>query len=121
MQDLIKKYTELRTAYDLESAEYERARAEIMAKVQAELDEVSAEFTPRLTAASEKFTALEAEIKTAVKAQGKTEKGDRWQFIFTKGRTSWDTKALDGYAAAHPEIAQFKSEGEPSVSVRAVK
>lgn len=104
MQELIKQYTELRTAYDLESAEYERARAEIMAKVQDELDAVSAEFSPRLTAASEKFTAIEAEIKTAVKSQGKTEK-----------------EALDGYAAAHPEISQFKAEGEPSVSVRAVK
>ena len=121
MQDLIKQYTELRTAYDLESAEYERQRAAIMAKIQDELDAVSAEFTPRLIAASDKFTALEAQIKDAVKAQGKTEKGERWQFVYTKGRVSWDTKALDGYAAAHPEVAQFKIEGEPSVSIRAVK
>ena len=121
MQDLIKQYTELRTAYDLEAASYERARAKIMAKVQYELDAVSAEFTPRLTAASDKFTALEAQIKDTVKAQGKSEKGDRWQFVYAKGRTSWDTKALDGYAAAHPEIEQFKTVGEPSVSIRAVK
>ena len=121
MQDLIKQYTELRTAYDLENAEYERARAEIMAKVQDELDAISAEFTPRLTAVSNKFTALETEIKAAVKAQCKTEKGERWQFVFSKGRVSWDTKALDGYSAAHPEILQFKAEGEPSVSIRAVK
>lgn len=33
-------------------------------------------------------------------------------------RVSWDTKALDGYAAAHPEIQQFRIEGLPSVSVR---
>jgi hypothetical protein len=26
--------------------------------------------------------------------------------------------ALDGYAAAHPEIQQFRIEGSPSVSVR---
>ena len=121
MQDLIKQYTELRTSYDIEAAEYERQRAAIMAKIQDELDAISAEFTPRLTAASDKFTALEAQIKDAVKAQGKTEKGDRWQFVYTKGRVSWDTKALDGYAAAHPELAQFKTEGEPSVSIRAVK
>ena len=121
MQDLIKQYTELRTAYDLEAAAYERARAEIMARVQVELDAVSAEFTPRLTAASEKFTALEAQIKDAVKAQGKSEKGDRWQFVYTKGRTSWDTKKLEGLIIAYPVLAELRSEGEPSVSIRAVK
>lgn len=120
-QALIKQYTELRTAYDLEAAAMERQRAAIMAKVQDELDALTAEFGPRLTECSDKFTALEGEIKQAVKENGATLKGDRWQFVYAKGRTSWDTKALDGYAAAHPEISQFKSEGDPSVSVRAVK
>ena len=41
---------------------------------------------------------------------------------FRKGGTSvrWDSKALVGYAAAHPEIEQFKSitERKPSVAFK---
>lgn len=35
-------------------------------------------------------------------------------------RTSWDSKALDGYAAAHPEIERFRTEREigPSAVVK---
>jgi hypothetical protein len=121
MQDLIKKYTELRTAYDLEAAAYERARAEVMAKVQDELDAISKEFAPRLTICSDKFTALEQQIKDAVKTEGGTVKGERWQFVYAKGRVSWDTKKLDGLILAYPILAELRSEGEPSVSIRAVK
>ncbi len=40
--------------------------------------------------------------------------------IYSKGRMSWDGKRLDGYATAHPEILAFRSEGQPSVSIREV-
>lgn len=32
-------------------------------------------------------------------------------------RTSWDNKALNGYAAAHPEIEQFRKEANVKASV----
>lgn len=32
-------------------------------------------------------------------------------------RTSWDNKALNGYAAAHPEIEQFRKESSVKASV----
>ena len=37
-------------------------------------------------------------------------------------RTSWDNKALDGYAAAHEEILQFRKESsvKPSVAIKLV-
>lgn len=37
-------------------------------------------------------------------------------------RTSWNGKALKGYAAAHPEILEFKKETQikPSVSIKMV-
>jgi len=118
--DLV-KYTEARAAHELLQAEYNRVKNEIMAKVQEELDAASAEFAPRLALASEEVAALENEIKSEVKAQGKSVKGSRWQFVFAKGRVSWNTNALDAYAADHPEVAQFKTVGKPIVSVRAVK
>ena len=48
-------------------------------------------------------------------------KGKNLQAVFSKGRTSWDPKALIGYAVAHPEINEFKKVGKPSVSIREVK
>lgn len=35
-----------------------------------------------------------------------------------RGRVAWDTKALDVFMLALPELAKFKSEGKPSVSIR---
>lgn len=35
-----------------------------------------------------------------------------------KARVYWDAKALDGYAAAHPEILDFRTEKMPGLTVR---
>jgi hypothetical protein len=48
-------------------------------------------------------------------------KGELLQAVFSKGRTSWDTKKLEGYAIAHPELKELKKTGKPSVSIREVK
>ena len=89
-------------------------------EIRARLDEIEAEFAPQFEAVDANTTALEAEIKADVIQAGATVKAAHLQAVFTKGRVSWDTKALDGYAAAHPEIAPFRKEGAPSVSIRKV-
>lgn len=61
---------------------------------------------------------LTDKIKTAVLKHGQTIKGNRLQAVWNKGRTSWDTKGLIGFAAAHPEMKEFRSEGDPTVSIR---
>lgn len=48
-------------------------------------------------------------------------KGGKLQAVFSKGRTTWDTKKLEGYALAHPELNELKRVGKPSVSVKEVK
>ena len=48
-------------------------------------------------------------------------KGEKLQAIFSAGRQTWDTKALGGYALAHPELEKLKKVGKPSVSIREVK
>ena len=77
-------------------------------------------FAVKLEGVSENIAALEAEIKQAVISAGTTVKGSFIQAVFTKGRVSWDTKSLDGYAVAHPELLSLRKVGEPSVSLRAV-
>jgi len=48
-------------------------------------------------------------------------KGEQLQAVFSKARTTWDGKKLEGYAVAHPEIEKLKKTGSPSVAIREVK
>ena len=96
-------------------------------------DEVAAVYTPEIKAqvkaievrhnADQEATQarigeLRGRIKMGVLQLGQTVKGDGAQAIWIKGRVSWDTRALTGYAAVHPEIEQFRKVGKPSVSIR---
>lgn len=90
----------------------------ITPEIKAQIAEIEAEYTPTLTAATDKATDLEKRIKANVKELGESVKGTRLQAVFST-RTSWDTKALNGYAAAHPEIEQFRKISQ-SVSLRKV-
>lgn len=67
-----------------------------------------------------KAAVIEEQVRKSVLAGGKTIKGKLGQAVWAKGRISWDAKGLEGVAAVIPEILQFRKEGEPSVSIRAV-
>lgn len=60
---------------------------------------------------------VEEYIKTITKG---SIKGEYLQAVYSKGRSSWDTKSIEGYAASHPELLQFKKTGAPTVSFRSV-
>ena len=94
--------------------------AVMTAEIKAKLAEIEAEFAPGAETVAANIATLTTEVKADVIAAGSTVKGAHLQAVFSKGRVSWDTKALDGYAAAHPEITPFRKEGEPSVSIRKV-
>ena len=64
--------------------------------------------------------ALTQEIKEAVLRIGNTVPGSFLQAVWNKGRTSWDSKALVGYAVSHPEINDLKKVGNPSITIRKV-
>jgi len=67
-----------------------------------------------------RINVLDLDIRTAVKKLGTSIKGSKLHAVWNKGRVTWNTKTLDGYAAGHPEIAQFRTEGEPTISIRPV-
>lgn len=64
--------------------------------------------------------ALEASIKRQTTDLGRSVRGSHWQAVWSKPRVSWNTDGLEGFGAAHPEILAFRSEGKPTVSLRAV-
>jgi hypothetical protein len=87
-------------------------------EIKARLDEIEAEFTQKAETAQASIEALEGQIKADTLSHGETVRGAAFQAVWTKGRTSWDSKGLAGYADSHPELLQFRKEGEPSVTIR---
>ena len=92
----------------------------LTAEIKAKLAEIDAEFSDKTSAVNENIANLEAEVKEAVKGLGASVKANFLHAVWVKGRVSWDTKAMDGYAVGHPEILFMRNEGEPSVSLRKV-
>lgn len=87
-------------------------------EIKDKLAEIDAEFAQKSESIQAKKTELEAEIKAEVLEAGRSVKGTYHSFVWSKPRVSWDTKALEAYALAHPVIMGFRTEGSPSVSVR---
>ena len=115
----IEKYSDLGVGIDLIHQEKQALIDEVLTpEIKEKLAEIDAEFEPKVDALSQQKSMLEADIKQEVLSAGRTVKGTYHSFVWSKPRVSWDTKALDGYTLAHPEIAQFRAEGAPSVSVR---
>jgi hypothetical protein len=124
MSDIVSKLDELsdvQSAVDVARVDYEAKRAEIMRSVQAELDALDAEYEPLFEASTARIAALTEEIKQAVMMAGASVKGAHLHAVYTRGRVTWDTKGLDKFAVSHPEVTQYRKQGEPNVSLRTVK
>ena len=115
----IEQYSNLTFGIDAIGQEKQALIDEVLTpEIKEKLAEIDAEFDPKVDALAQQKSMLEADIKQEVLSAGRTVKGTYHSFVWSKPRVSWDTKALDGYATAHPEIQQFRTEGNPSVSVR---
>ena len=90
----------------------------ITPEIKAKIDEIEAEFADKTGTVYEKITSLTANIKQAVIERGETVKGSNLMAVWSKGRTSWDTKKLEGLMMVIPAVAEARKEGEPSVSIR---
>lgn len=90
-------------------------------EIKKAIEDIRAEYAVKSSAAAENIEQLQNEIKAAVKELGASVKSDLLHAVFSSGRTTWDSKGLDGYVVAHPEVEKFKKVGEASVSIRAAK
>lgn len=115
----IEEYSRLTAGIsDIEAQKQALIERVLTPEIKDQLAEIDAEFDPKIEELNQSKAILEAQIKEQVLIAGQTIKGSIHQFVFSKPRVSWDTKLLDGYAMAHPEILQFRKEGSASVSVR---
>lgn len=106
-------------------AEIERNRqlaidAVMTDEITEKIAEINRQFDSAIDEESKSISGLLEFIKAGVVKIAKTVKSTHKQAVYTSGRVTWDTKALDGYAAAHPEIQPFRKVGEPSVAIRGV-
>ena len=118
-QDCLNEYSDNLAGIDnLNASKQELIDKVLTPEIKEKLAEIEAEFAPKVEEKNKRNQALIDTIKGEILFTRQTLSGEYHQAVFTKGRVSWDTKALDGYAAAHPEVAQFRKEGAPSVSIR---
>ena len=87
-------------------------------EIKKQIADIELEFASATDSINDNIGEIEAEIKNDVIQLGETVKSEFVMAVWSKPRVSWDTKALDGYAIAHPEIAVMRKEGLPSVSLR---
>jgi len=104
--------------------EYLKKYAELAQRaneVQAIIDKRTANLKQEIAEYNAEMQFLESSVKHYVVSRGKTLKGDYYDVVYSKGRTTWNSKQLEGYALIHPEITQCRQTGEPSASLRIVK
>ncbi len=107
---------------DIEAIEEERDEkiAEILPQdVRAMLNHLENEANERITVLLKQIEKVTDQVREVVLRSGESMKGQSgYQAVYQPGRTSWDTKALDAYAATRPEVAAYKKQGEPFVTIR---
>lgn len=98
-------------------AELREMRDRHVLDLQAKVNRIKTEIAVRTELVNGTIAALEEMIKSECLAQQHSTKGTRLRVEYAKGRVTWDNKGLEGYAAAHPEINQFRKEGQPSAKI----
>ena len=114
----LERLSNLRNAAEFTRLDYETKRTQILKQVQAELDALDSEYKPVMERAQENIAALENEIKTDVLLHGESVSGGMYRATYMQGRVSWDNDGMTSYAASHPDVLQFRKQGQPIVSLR---
>jgi len=93
--------------------------AVIPPEIKKRLEEIDAEFTVPRTVV-ERMDEITKQVSDEVIERAVTVKGKYLMAVYAKPRITWNTEALEGFVAAHPELLQFRKEGSPSVSIRKI-
>jgi hypothetical protein len=117
----LNRLSEMQSQADVIRLHFDELKKQILTpEIQAALAEIDAEMNTTLETLQGGISSLTDEIKLDILLDGKSVKGNYLMAVWNKGRISWDTKGLDGYAVAHPEMSAFRKEGDPSVTIRKV-
>jgi hypothetical protein len=87
-------------------------------EIRQAMADIEAEFSGKSDLVNARIAGIRLEIDRDVLQYGATVKGAHMMAIWVKPRVTWDTKGLNGYGLAYPEIMAFQKVGEPSVTIR---
>lgn len=90
----------------------------VLAAIRGKWAEIEDEFADAVAVAQARVDAAQEAARQAVASCGATVKANGLQAVYTPGRVTWDAKALDDYAAAHPELLAFRRQSKPGVALR---
>ena len=117
--DKLNRLSEFRAQRDILNLDKQSAIDTVLTpEIKAKLAEIEVEFGDKAQAVVENMATLEAEIKVDVLATGETVRGTNLMAVWSRGRVSWDDRGLQGYMKSHPEIADFRKQSDPSISIR---
>ena len=85
-----------------------------------QIADIEAEFATQAAAVVENIDRLTEEIKAETLAAGDTIKGTHLMAVWGKGRTTWDSKLLEGMSRLIPQLNDARKTGEPTVSFRKI-
>jgi hypothetical protein len=97
---------------------YAARRATILERVRPLLETLDAEFADRLRATQAEASRLEAEAREALLAFGASFRHAGVHAVYCRPRVTWDSRGLARYVETHPEVAELRRVGKPSVSLR---
>lgn len=126
MSTLLEQIESLLQSYAETLADNEATRAEMNGQIEsatppevrAAIASIKEEFEMILVNDDNALSELQAQIKRLTIEHAKSVKAHGYHAVYSAGRVTWDSKALDGYALAHPEIVAMRKTGEASVSIR---
>lgn len=112
--------SKLQDEFEAKRLAMEERKAEIMAPIMEELEALEYDFNIDTSELRFKIGATEESIRYQVIDLGKSVKGANLHAVYSKPRVTWDSKGLEGFMVAHPEIEAFRKVGQPSVSLRKI-
>ena len=117
--ELLAIYTDIALQIDQVKANKQDVIDQILPKsVRDQLDDVEAEFEADLANLSAKQKMVEDQLRYSVINAGvKKVEGAIYSATLVKGRTTWDTKTLEGMIALVPQIQVARKTGDPSVRI----
>ena len=119
IEKLLDELFDLRSAVDLLMSDKALALESVLTEDQRiQIRDINIEFDAKLETVNEKIAELESSIKERTLELGESVKTQHISATYISGRVTWDTKRLDGFLVAHPELVAFRKEGEPSVQIK---
>jgi hypothetical protein len=120
-QTLLDELSDLREELELEDMEQQEAIEKILTpEIKEQLEQAEKKYAEKIAVRKEKAKDLESSIRANILVLGESVKGETLHAIFVKGRTSWDSKKLDGMMVLLPELNECRKVGSPSVSLRKI-